>query len=82
MIAFGLAPTRKGWRITYLGTDTPADSLVDAVGRLKPDLVVVTATTKRRLTPLMETLRDLGRTTAVAVGGAGAEGGLARLTLP
>ena len=73
LIAFGLTLNRRGWRITYLGPDTPADSLVDAVGRLKPDLVVVTATTKRRLTPLMETLRDLGRTTAVAVGGAGAE---------
>jgi DNA-binding transcriptional MerR regulator len=73
LIAFGLTLNRRGWRITYLGPDTPADSLVDAVGRLKPDLVVVTATTKRRLTPLMKTLRDLGRTTAVAVGGAGAE---------
>lgn len=73
LIAFGLTLNRRGWQITYLGPDTPADSLVDAVGRLKPDLVVVTATTKRRLTPLMETLRDLGRTTAVAVGGAGAE---------
>jgi DNA-binding transcriptional MerR regulator len=73
LIAFGLTLNRRGWRITYLGPDTPADSLVDAVGRLKPDLVVVTATTRRRLTPLIETLRDLGRTTAVAVGGAGAE---------
>lgn len=73
LIAFGLTLNRKGWRITYLGPDTPADSLIDAVRRLKPDLVVVTATTRRRLTPLMETLRDLGRTTAVAVGGAGAE---------
>jgi MerR family transcriptional regulator, light-induced transcriptional regulator len=73
LIAFGLTLNRRGWRITYLGPDTPADSLVDAVGRLKPDLVVVTATTKRRLSPLMETLRDLGQTTAVAVGGAGAE---------
>ena len=73
LIAFGLTLNRRGWRITYLGPDTPVDSLVDAAGRLKPDLVVVTATTKRRLTPLMETLRELGRTTAVAVGGAGAE---------
>jgi methanogenic corrinoid protein MtbC1 len=73
LIAFGLTLNRRGWRITYLGPDTPVDSLVDAAERLKPDLVVVTATTKRRLTPLVETLRELGRTTAVAVGGAGAE---------
>ena len=73
LIAFGLTLNRRGWRITYLGPDTPVDSLVDAAERLKPDLVVVTATTMRRLTPLMETLRELGRTTAVAVGGAGAE---------
>jgi DNA-binding transcriptional MerR regulator/methylmalonyl-CoA mutase cobalamin-binding subunit len=76
LIAFGLTLSRRGWRITYLGPDTPADSLVDAAGRLHPDLVVVAATTKRRLAPLVETLRDLGRATTVVVGGAGAGDGL------
>jgi DNA-binding transcriptional MerR regulator len=76
LIAFGLALRRRGWRITYLGPDTPVESLVDATSRLSPDLVVVTATTKRRLSPLTAALKDLGRTTNVAVAGAGAAGGI------
>ena len=44
LIAFGLTLNRRGWRITYLGPDTPVESLVDTAGRLEPDLVVVAAT--------------------------------------
>ena len=32
LIAFGLTLNRRGWRITYLGPDTPVDSLVDTAG--------------------------------------------------
>lgn len=76
LIAFGLTLNRRGWRITYLGPDTPVDTLLDAAERLKPELVVVSATTRRRLTPLVEPLRGLGRRTAVVLGGAGAEDGV------
>jgi DNA-binding transcriptional MerR regulator len=76
LIAFGLTLNRKGWRITFLGPDTPVESLVDAVERLKPELVVVAATTKRRLSPLVESLGEMSRSTTVAVAGAGAAGGI------
>ena len=76
LIAFGLTLNRRGWRITYLGPDTPVDSLVDAAARLEPDLVVVTATTKRRLTPLVDALTALSSKTRVAVAGSGATAGL------
>jgi MerR family transcriptional regulator, light-induced transcriptional regulator len=76
LIAFGLTLNRRGWRITYLGPDTPVESLVDTAERLEPDLVVVSATTKRRLTPLVAALSALGRKTNVAVAGAGAAGGI------
>jgi MerR family transcriptional regulator, light-induced transcriptional regulator len=76
LIAFGVTLNRRGWAVAYLGPDTPVESLTDAVARLKPDLVVVSATTKRRLTPLVEPLAQLGRSTAVAVAGAGAATGL------
>ncbi len=72
LIAFALTLSRRGWRITYLGPDTPVESLVDTAGRLEPDLVVVTATSKRRLTPLVDALTELGRKTRVAVAGSGA----------
>ena len=76
LIAFGLILNRRGWRITYLGPDTPVESLVDAAARLEPDLVVVTATTKRRLTPLVDALTALSRQTRVAVAGSGATAGM------
>lgn len=76
LIAFGLTLHRRGWRITYLGPDTPIESVVETTSRLKPDLVVVCATTKRRLTPLAAALRNVGRSTTVAVAGAGAAKGI------
>jgi MerR family transcriptional regulator, light-induced transcriptional regulator len=76
LIAFALTLSRRGWRITYLGPDTPVESLVDTASRLEPDLVVVTATSKRRLTPLVEPLTALSRKTRVAVAGSGAAAGV------
>ena len=76
LIAFALTLHRRGWRITYLGPDTPVESLADTAERLSPDLVVVSATAKRRLTPILDALAALGRKTRVAVAGAGASDGL------
>jgi MerR family transcriptional regulator, light-induced transcriptional regulator len=76
LIAFGLALRRRGWRITFLGPDTPIETLADAANRLDPALVVVSATARKRFTPLVETLRGLdGR--RVAIAGAGASASLA-----
>jgi len=72
LIAFGLALNRRGWRITFLGPDTPVESLTETVDRLAPDLVVVSAIARKRLTPLVPFLKELSRRTRVAVAGAGA----------
>lgn len=77
LIAFGLALRRRGWRITFLGPDTPTDTLVDATRELDPALVVVSATARRRLTPLVDILDRLRRHTRVAIAGAGATRALA-----
>ena len=47
LIAFGLALRGRGWRIVFLGTDTPAASIAETAGRLRPALVVVSAVTPR-----------------------------------
>jgi MerR family transcriptional regulator, light-induced transcriptional regulator len=78
LIAFGLALRRRGWRITFLGPDTPTDTLVDTARRLDPALVVVSATARRRLVPLVDILGRLGRHTRVAIAGAGASESLAQ----
>ena len=45
LICFGLALRRHGWRIAYLGPDTPLDTLGETARQLGPALVVLTATT-------------------------------------
>jgi MerR family transcriptional regulator, light-induced transcriptional regulator len=77
LIAFGLALRRRGWRITFLGPDTPTDTLVDTARQLEPALVVVSATARRRLAPLVDILARLGRHTRVAIAGAGSSRSLA-----
>ena len=43
LISFGLVLHSRGWRITYLGADTPIDTVSQAVGDLHPDAIVLAA---------------------------------------
>ena len=69
LIAFGLSLRQRGWRIAYLGADTPLDTLDDAVDRLRPRVVVLSASEPRRLAAAAEELRLLARRVPVSVGG-------------
>jgi MerR family transcriptional regulator, light-induced transcriptional regulator len=74
LIAFGLALRARGWRIVYLGTDTPLDSLADAVGSARPDAVIVSAVDPSALAAAGDELADLARDHRLAVGGPAATG--------
>ena len=39
LICFGIALRGHGWRITYLGADTPQPTLVETAARLPPNIV-------------------------------------------
>ena len=80
LIVFGLALHDRGWRITFLGPDTPLETLGDAVTAVHPDAVVLTATTRERFESARLPLRRLGRTVPVWVAGAGATPALAKAT--
>ena len=41
LVIFGLALREHGWRITFLGADTPPDTLVETVLTLAPDALVL-----------------------------------------
>jgi DNA-binding transcriptional MerR regulator len=41
LLAFGVALRRRGWRITYLGTDSPIGAVADLAGSLAPAVVVL-----------------------------------------
>ena len=74
LIAFGLALRTHGWRIEYLGADTPLDTIRGVANTLDVDLVVVTAVTPERIGELVTELRQISHVRRLAVGGAGAEG--------
>jgi len=77
LICFGLALRAHGWRIAFLGADTPVDTLKHAADSLRPDLVVLTATVAQRLSQIQSELREVSGSTRLALAGAGASEALA-----
>jgi MerR family transcriptional regulator, light-induced transcriptional regulator len=86
LIAFGLALRSRGWRIVYLGPDSPIDTVADVSRRIEPNLVVLNAVSRDRVRPVLPELRALARCHRLALGGAAAEdrilekGGILALT--
>lgn len=72
LLAFGLALHARGWRIVYLGTDTPIASVADAARSCSPAAVVVSAVDPRIFRRHAEELRQLALDTRLYLGGAGA----------
>jgi DNA-binding transcriptional MerR regulator len=71
LIVFGLLLRARGFRITFLGPDTPLDTLAEVAARLEPELVVVSATMPTLLPVDMPVLAALAREHRLALGGAG-----------
>lgn len=74
LVAFGLALRGRGWRIGYLGSDAPLDTVAKAADSLQPHLVVLSAVSDERVRDASADLRSLAERHRVAVGGAGATG--------
>ena len=70
LIAFGLALRARGWRITFLGADTPVGTLARAATLTHPALVVVAASKPERLDH--PELTEIGAANRLALGGPGA----------
>ena len=73
LIAFGLALRSQGWRIVYLGPDSPIDTVADVSHQLEPSLVVLNAVSRERIRPVLPKLRSLARGHRLAIGGSAAE---------
>jgi methanogenic corrinoid protein MtbC1 len=71
LIAFGLALHARGWRIAYLGSDTPLDEIERASAN-DPDLIVLAAVSRRRIRSSEARIGTLAKRRRVALGGAGA----------
>ena len=72
LIAFGLALRARGWRIVYLGADTPLESVADAARSADPAFVVISSVGDRLFRRHSEDLVKLASEYRVFLGGAGA----------
>ena len=72
LIAFGLALRARGWRIVYLGADTPLASVADAARACHPEFVVVSAVEPRVFRRHRAELVELATDHRLCLGGAGA----------
>jgi MerR family transcriptional regulator, light-induced transcriptional regulator len=77
LLILGLALRARGWRIAYLGADTPGESLAEAADRLDPSVVVVSAVTRARFRTDAAELSQVARRHPLAIAGGGASQSLA-----
>lgn len=80
LLMLGIALNRLGWRIVYLGGDTPVEVLSHVAVQGRPDLVVLALTNPQRLRGHMEQLTLLADALPLAIAGAGATSALAKQT--
>jgi DNA-binding transcriptional MerR regulator len=72
LMVFGIALNRCGWRVTFLGNNTPLSDLGSAVRHLKPAVVVLAATSSSFFDGVADELRDLANRVPLVLAGAGA----------
>ena len=72
LMVFGIVLNRCGWRITFLGNNVPVTDLENAVRHLRPDIIVLAATTPGPYTAAAGGLLRLGDLAPVVLAGAGA----------
>ena len=77
LIVFGLALREHGWRITFLGGDTPIETIAETASTTRPDLIVLVTLMPSRLGSQADALRELARDWRVLICGAGATEGFA-----
>jgi DNA-binding transcriptional MerR regulator len=78
LIVFGIALHELGWRITYLGPDTPIATLAEVAEIIHPELTVLSATMPRRLPHHAGQLVSFTSKWSLALGGPGVTARLAK----
>ena len=78
LIAFGLALRARGWRITYLGQDTPLEAIAEQARKLEPRAVVLALTRPEPHGAEAREVTRLAKDLPVWLAGAGATETLAK----
>jgi cobalamin-dependent methionine synthase I len=71
LIGFGLALRDLGWRVTYLGADSPIEAVQGAADAVASDAIVLSVARTEAFDAAADDLRALAQTHAVAFGGSG-----------
>jgi len=80
LLAFGIVLNRNGWRVGYLGANTPMADLIEVASETRPTVVVLSATTSERFAAVVPELLSLAGIATLALGGEGATKDLADAT--
>ena len=80
LIALGVALRARGWRITYLGQDTPLETLAESARLLGPLAIVISSVSPDRLSGSGAELRRLAGIAHVWLAGPGASEAFAKKT--
>jgi DNA-binding transcriptional MerR regulator len=69
LIAFGIELAHHGWRVTYLGADTPIATMMETAQASRPALIVLAVTDAARVRANAAEFRSLAAAARLAVGG-------------
>ncbi len=77
LIILGLALRDRGWRVTFLGPDTPIETLAAAADQLAPDVVVLSSLAREPLAAAVTEIAQMAASRPVLLAGPGADAELA-----
>jgi DNA-binding transcriptional MerR regulator len=80
LLVFGVALRRRGWRITYLGTDSPIGAVADTARSLRPAVVVLLSMNPDNFLDHARQIKKLANQVPVVIAGPGATPQVARQT--
>jgi DNA-binding transcriptional MerR regulator len=80
LLAFGVALRRRGWRITYLGTNSPISAVADIAQSLAPAVVVLLSMNPDNFLDHAREIAKLAKQVPVVIAGTGATPQIARQT--
>ena len=80
LIVFGIMLNRGGWRVEYLGANTPMLDMIQVTSKSAPSLVVLAASTPERFEAIVPELTQLAYLAPLVLAGAGATEEIAQST--
>jgi DNA-binding transcriptional MerR regulator len=80
LLAFGVVLRRRGWRITYLGTNSPIGAVADIARSLRPAVVVLLSMNPDNFLDHAREIKKLAKQVPIVIAGMGATLEVARKT--